>query len=102
MKLADEKVILVILLVLCHAWQAFCFIPSFFSSRAQKQQYDTEIRYSLITTDVTSHHGASSITRLSLFEGLKNLVSSKDSTTQLVEVTISNNDVIFILLFMKF
>ena len=91
MKVVREGFIAIGVVVILQLWQVISFMPVRFSRRITQGPMDT-------VTVISSPGGrgeggggvstssSSSMTRLSLFEGLKNLVGSKDSTAQLTEV----------------
>ena len=80
-----------VLLGVYQTWQIYCFVPPRFSGRIQKQTTTAAHPVNAVTDTL---HVTASKTRLSLFEGLKNLVSSKDSSAQLAEVRASYLQVI--------
>lgn len=88
MKVAREAFMTIGVLVILQVWQVISFMPVRFSRRITQGPTDTVTAISSPGEEGVgvSTSSSSSMTRLSLFEGLKNLVGSKDSTAQLTEV----------------
>ena len=98
----EACITMILSLVMVQVWKGTSFfLPSHISSRTSysssssssssststSKSTEVSTSYSTVISTTATVASTASKTRLSLFEGLKNLVSTKDTTAQLTEVT---------------